>query len=93
MPRKLRVGYPGAIYHVMSRGGQREDILLDDVDCHDFIKTLAEACQKTDWQIDAFCLMSNHYHLVLEAQGCQDESPQIYEQLSSRNPPTRLDSQ
>jgi putative transposase len=66
MARKLRVEYPGAIYHVMSRGDQREDIFLDDVDRHDLIKTLAEACQKTDWQIHAFCLMGNHYHLVLE---------------------------
>lgn len=66
MPRPLRVEYPGAMYHVMSRGDRREDIFLDEVDRHDFLKTLAEACQKTDWQIHAFCLMSNHYHLVLE---------------------------
>ncbi len=38
MPRKLRVEYPGAIYHVMSRGDQREDMFLDNVDRHDFIK-------------------------------------------------------
>ena len=66
MPRKLRLEYPGAMYHVMSRGDQREDIFLGDVDRHDFIKTLAEACQKTSWQVHAFCLMRNHYHLVLE---------------------------
>jgi REP element-mobilizing transposase RayT len=67
MPRHLRVQYPGAMYHVMSRGDRREDIYLDDVDRHDFLKTLAEACQKTGWQIHAYCLMRNHYHLVLEA--------------------------
>jgi len=66
MPRQLRVQYPGAMYHVMSRGDRREDIFLDDVDRQDFLKTLAEACQKTDWQVHAYCLMSNHYHLVLE---------------------------
>ena len=44
MPRKVRVEYPGAMYHVMSRGDRREDIYLDDVDRHDFLKTLAEAC-------------------------------------------------
>jgi putative transposase len=66
MPRKLRVEYPGAVYHVMSRGDRREDIFLDDVDRQDFVKTLAEACQKTDWQVHAYCLMRNHYHLVLE---------------------------
>ena len=66
MPRKLRVEYPGAMYHVMSRGDRREDIFLDDVDRQDFLKTLAEACQKTGWQVHAYCLMRNHYHLVLE---------------------------
>jgi len=66
MPRKLRIQYPGAVYHVMSRGDRGEGIYLDDVDRQDFIKTLAEACQKTDWQVHAYCLMSNHYHLVLE---------------------------
>ena len=66
MPRKLRVQFPGAMYHVMSRGDQRDDIFLDDVDRHDFIKTLAEASQKTGWQVHAFCLMRNHYHLVVE---------------------------
>ncbi len=41
MPRTMRVEYPGAIYHVMSRGDRREDIFVDDVDRHDFLKTLA----------------------------------------------------
>jgi REP element-mobilizing transposase RayT len=54
--------YPGATYHVMSRGNRFEKIFLDDVDRQDFIKTLAEACQKTDWQVHAYCLMPNHYH-------------------------------
>jgi len=66
MPRKRRLEYPGAMYHVMSRGDRREDIFLDDVDRHDFIKTLAESCQKASWQVHAYCLMRNHYHLVLE---------------------------
>jgi putative transposase len=54
------------MYHVMSRGNRREKIFLDDIDRQDFIKTLAEACQKTGWQVHAYCLMSNHYHIVLE---------------------------
>ena len=66
MPRKMRVEYPGALYHVMSRGNRGERIYLDDVDRQDFIKTLAEACQKTGWQVHAYCLMRNHYHVVLE---------------------------
>jgi len=66
MPRQLRIQYPGAMYHVMSRGNRRQDIFLDDVDRLDSLKTLAEARQKTDWQIHAYCLMRNHYHLVVE---------------------------
>ena len=65
MPRKLRVEYAGAIYHVMSRGDRREDIYLDDVDRQDYLKTLAEAGQKTGFQVHAYCLMRNHFHLVI----------------------------
>ena len=50
MARQVRIQYPGAMYHVMSRGNRRQDIFLDDVDRQDFLKTLAEACQKTGWQ-------------------------------------------
>ena len=66
MPRAMRVEYPGAIYHVMDRGDRWEDIFVDDVDRQDFLKTLAEAGQKTGWQIHAYGLMRNHFHLVLE---------------------------
>ena len=52
--------------HVMSRGDRREAIFLDDVDRQDFLRTLAEACQKTGWQVHAYCLMNNHFHLVVE---------------------------
>ena len=51
MLRQLRIDYPGTIHHVMSRGDRRENIYHDDVDRQDFLKTLAEACQKTDWQV------------------------------------------
>jgi hypothetical protein len=50
MPRASRVDYPGAIYHVMDRGDRQEDIFVDGVDQQDFLKTLAEACRKTDWR-------------------------------------------
>ena len=66
MPRQLRVEYAGAIYHVMSRGDRAEDIFHDDVDRQDFLKTLAEACQKADFEVHAYCLMRNHFHLVVE---------------------------
>src|SRR5664279_4030124 len=66
MARQLRVQYPGAIYHVMNRGDRREPILKDDADRQRFLETLAECCGKTDWQVHAFCLMPNHFHLVME---------------------------
>jgi len=66
MPRKLRVQYPGAIYHVMNRGDRREEIFKDDPDRERFIETLGEACGKTGWQVHAYCLMANHFHLVVE---------------------------
>jgi putative transposase len=66
MPRQLRVEFAGAIYHLMSRGDRRENIFRDDVDRQDFLKTLAEACQKTGFQVHAYCLMGNHFHLVVE---------------------------
>jgi len=53
----------------MSRGNRRQNIFLDDVDRQDFLKTLAEVCQKTDWRIHACCLMRNHYHLVIGQLG------------------------
>ena len=66
MPRKLRVEYPGAIYHVMNRGDRREPIFKDDADRRRFLDTLGEACGKTGWQVLAYCLMPNHFHLVVE---------------------------
>jgi putative transposase len=66
MPRKPRLEYPGAIYHVMNRGDRREDIVVDDADRERFHETLDEACGKTGWQVHAYCLMRNHFHLVVE---------------------------
>ena len=54
------------MYHVMSRGNRRQPIYLDDVERQDFLKTLAQACRKTGWEVHAYCLMGNHYHLVVE---------------------------
>jgi len=69
MPRKRRVEYAGALYPVMSRGDRREDILLDDVDRHDFIKTLAESCPQGGWEVPAYGLMRNHYQQGKGAPG------------------------
>ena len=66
MARKLRVEYEGAIYHVMNRGDRREEIFLDDRDRRKFLETLGETCDRTAWQIHAYCLMGNHFHCVVE---------------------------
>ena len=66
MPRQLRLEYAGAIYHVMNRGDRREAIFKDAEDRERFLSTLAQACRKTDWQVHAWCLMGNHFHLVVE---------------------------
>ncbi len=66
MARKLRIEYPGAIYHVMNRGDRQEPIYEDDSDRERFLETLAEACLKTAWLVHAYCLMGNHFHLVME---------------------------
>jgi REP element-mobilizing transposase RayT len=66
MARKLRIEYGGAIYHVMNRGDRREAIFRDDRDREIFLETLTEACTKADWQVHAWCLMENHFHLVVE---------------------------
>src|SRR5207302_10948550 len=66
MARKLRVEYPGAIYHVMNRGDRREPIFKDDADRQRFVETLGQSCAKTGWQVHAYVLMPNHFHLVVE---------------------------
>lgn len=66
MPRKPRIEYVGAVYHVMSRGNRLEDIFRDNKDREMFLDTLEEACTKTGWLVHAFVLMGNHYHLLLE---------------------------
>ena len=66
MPRPLRIQYQGARYHVMSRGDRREAIFLDEADRAEFLRTLGQTCLKTGWQVHAYCLMTNHFHAVVE---------------------------
>jgi putative transposase len=66
MARKVRIEYPGAVYHVMSRGDRREEIFRSDRDRFTFIDTLEEACERAGFLVHAYVLMPNHYHLLLE---------------------------
>jgi putative transposase len=66
MARQLRIQYEGAIYHLMSRGDRREEIFRDHLDRKSFLATLGATCPRSGWQVHAYCLMSNHFHLVVE---------------------------
>ena len=66
MARPLRIEYPGAIYHVTSRGDRREDIFLTDEDRQVWLDILGKVCNRFNWRVHAFCQMTNHYHLMLE---------------------------
>ena len=66
MARPLRIEYAGALYHVMARGNQGQPVFRDDKDCGRFLETVGQACEKTGWQVHAYVLMGNHYHLLLE---------------------------
>jgi len=66
MARAVRVEFRGAFYHVMARGDRREAIVRDDADRATFVRTLAEASERSGFRVHAFALMSNHYHLLLE---------------------------
>ena len=66
MARKVRVEFAGAIYHILNRGDRQEAIFHDERDRERFLATLAETCLKTGRQVHAYCLMGNHFHLVVE---------------------------
>lgn len=66
MARPLRLEYPGAVYHVTSRGNARQDIFVDDTDREKFLSILAATIGRYNWLCHAYCLMGNHYHLLLE---------------------------
>ena len=66
MPRQVRIEYPDAIYHVMARGNRRERIVIDDEDRKHFEASLEEVVVKMGWQLYAWVLMGNHYHLVFK---------------------------
>lgn len=66
MARPLRIEYPGALYHVTSRGNAREDIFFDEKDRQRFLATLAHVVRDYHWICYAYCQMTNHYHLLIE---------------------------
>lgn len=66
MARPLRIQYEGAFYHITARGNEKKDIFTNDTDRNKFIQILESVAEKYGWLIHAYCLMSNHYHLLVE---------------------------
>jgi len=66
MARPLRIQYPGAVYHVMNRGASRQAIFRHSSDFRDFLNILADAWSRWRFELYAYCLMGNHYHLCLK---------------------------
>jgi len=66
MSRPLRIEYPGAVYHVTSRGDARRPIFADDTDRMLLLDVLASMVSRFNWLCHAYCLMNNHYHLLIE---------------------------
>jgi putative transposase len=66
MARPLRIEFAGAVYHVTSRGNGRQKIFLDEQDNRKFLKLFGKTLERFNWICHAFCLMVNHYHLMIE---------------------------
>ncbi len=66
MARPLRIEYPGAYYHVMNRGLAHTNIFLNDKDRERFLVLIGETCQLWRLEVYAYCLMGNHYHLLVQ---------------------------
>jgi len=66
MARPLRLEFPGALYHVTSRGNARQKIYLDDEDRRLYLDLLGKEVAQQGWRCYACCLMDNHYHLLIE---------------------------
>lgn len=66
MARPLRIEYPGAVYHITTRGNAYQDVFLDDTDREEFLEILEQTVDRFNWLCHAYCLMTNHYHLLIE---------------------------
>ena len=66
MARKPRIHLPGGLYHVISRGNQRQDLFLSETDLKRFLSFLSEYKIRYSFRLYAYALMKNHIHLLLE---------------------------
>ncbi|MGJ8641569.1 MAG: transposase, partial [Opitutaceae bacterium] len=61
-----RIEYPGAVYHIISRGNYRKNLFVHDKTGEAFERTIFEAAERCGWKLYAYVIMSNHYHLAIE---------------------------
>jgi len=66
MSRPLRISVPGGLFHVTSRGDRREAIYLSDRDRYQWLSLFGKICRRYHWVCHAYCLMDNHFHIVVE---------------------------
>jgi REP element-mobilizing transposase RayT len=66
MPRKQRIEYPGAVYHIISRGNYRKDLFTHEKTAEAFERSIFEAAERCRWKLYAYVIMSNHYHLAVQ---------------------------
>ena len=90
MTRPIRIEFAGALYHVTSRGDRQEDIYIDNEDRLNFLSLLSQVSKDYNWLVHAYCLMDNHYHLLVEtpdgnlSKGMRQLNG-VYTQISNRH--------
>ena len=89
MARPLRISFPGALYHVTSRGDNRGTIYWDDSDRRRWLEILGNVCERKNWVCHSYCQMTNHYHIVIETpegnlSKCMRELNGVYAQWLNR---------
>lgn len=65
MPRSLRIEKENGVYHIINRGNYRQDLFINEGAHSSFETCLFEACEKCEWVLEGFCVMTNHFHLVV----------------------------
>ena len=89
MSRPLRIEFANALYHVTSRGDRREDIYHGDADRQAWLNVLAQVCKRFNWSVQAYCMMDNHYHLLVQTPDANLSAGMrqlngVYTQLANR---------
>ena len=72
MPRTARAAVGGYCYHARNRGNERGEVFHDAGDYHDFVRLIRQACSRVPMRVIAYCLMPNHFHLVVWPPGDED---------------------